>query len=241
VIGGTIEVLRDAEALAQAAAERIVRRLALARAPVAVALTGGRTPEALYRLLATEPWRSRIPWASIDWFWGDERHVPPDDARSNARMAMQTMLDHVPVRPERIHRIPTGASDPHEDARRYEALLREYRGVRALDEGEPLFALVLMGVGDDGHTASLFPGQPAVDETSRWVVGVDRAGLEPYVPRVTLTLPALASSAEMLFLVSGAGKRDALARIQRGEALPAAHAHSRGELVWLVDRDAAPT
>jgi 6-phosphogluconolactonase/glucosamine-6-phosphate isomerase/deaminase len=103
-----------------------------------------------------------------------------------------------------------------------------------------LFDLVLMGVGPDGHTASLFPGSPALAETTRWVVGVDHADVAPLVPRVTLTLPTLESSREMLFLVGGRQKRDILARILAGEDLPAARAHAQGETVWLVDRDAAP-
>jgi 6-phosphogluconolactonase/glucosamine-6-phosphate isomerase/deaminase len=144
------------------------------------------------------------------------------------------------VRPANIHRIPTGVATPEESARIYEQRLREFGDGRSLTLDAPLFSLVLMGLGDDGHTASLFPGQHAVEEKTRWVVGVDEAGLEPYVPRVTLTLPALASTHEMLFLVSGSEKRPALERIAAGEALPAARARSRGELVWLVDRDAAP-
>jgi 6-phosphogluconolactonase len=237
---GSIDVLPDAEALARAAADRVVRRLHNVEGPVAVALTGGRSPERLYQLLATEPWRSLIPWDAVHWFWGDERFVPADDARSNARMAIDLLLDRVPVARDRIHRIPTAVATPHESARLYEEMLRHFLGRPTLDGPEPLFALVLMGLGDDGHTASLFPGQPTLEEQSHWVVGVDEAGMEPFVPRVTLTFPALASTREMLFIVSGAGKRSALERIQRGEMLPAARARSRGELVWLLDRDAAP-
>jgi 6-phosphogluconolactonase len=234
---GRIEGVEDAPALARAAAERIVARLSRSGERPAVALTGGRTPEALYRLLATEPYRSRIPWPRIHWFWGDERFVPRDDARSNARMAIDALLSHVPVLARNIHRIPTEAADPAEAARLYEEALRAFHGADSL-QAEPLFDVVLMGMGSDGHTASLYPGDPALDEKERWVVPIAQAKLDPFVPRVTLTFPALASSREMLFLVAGADKRDALGRIERGEALPAARATSNGELVWLIERGA---
>jgi len=129
---------------------------------------------------------------------------------------------------------------PEIAARRYEAELKRFYGRDRLDPARPLFDVVLMGVGPDGHTASLFPHGPALQEKERWVVGVEQAGCEPHVPRVTLTFPALASTREMLFLVSGEEKRDMLTRVLSGEDLPAHHAYSHGELVWLVDRAAAP-
>jgi 6-phosphogluconolactonase len=138
-----------------------------------------------------------------------------------------------------IHAIPTSAAGVGEAARRYEAELRRFYGVERLDPMHPLFDVVLMGVGADGHTASLFPGHAELDDNERWVVGVSEAGLKPFVPRVTLTLPALAST-RALFLVSGRGKREIVRRVLSGADLPAARAYSDGELVWLVDRDAAP-
>jgi 6-phosphogluconolactonase len=144
------------------------------------------------------------------------------------------------VPPTNMHAIPTDAPSEEDAARQYEAELRAFYGADRLDPARPLFDLVLMGVGSDGHTASLFPGKPQVDETKRWVVGVPDAGMEPFVPRVSLTFPALASTRDMLFLVTGRGKREILSRILAGADLPAARAHSDGELVWLVDRDAAP-
>jgi len=233
-----IEVVDDAEALARAAADRVTARLSQGRGPRAVALTGGRTPEALYELLASDEYRPRIPWQEIHWFWGDERFVPYDDARNNARMAIDALLSRAPVPTQNIHRIRTDVSGPAEGARLYEATLRAFHGARALDAGDPLFALVLMGMGSDGHTASLYPGDPALDEKERWVLAVPQARLEPFVPRVTLTFPALASTHEMLFVVGGSDKRDALARIERGEPLPAARATSQGALAWLVERNA---
>src|SRR5262249_30641252 len=122
----------------------------------------------------------------------------------------------------------------------YEGDLRAFYGADRLDPRRPLFDLVLMGVGNDGHTASLFPGHPQLDETERWAVGVPHAGMDPFVPRVTLTFPALASTRDMLFLVTGRAKREIMARLLAGAALPAPRAHSDGDLVWLIDRDAAP-
>jgi 6-phosphogluconolactonase len=235
-----LTIIPDAEALAQEAATRLLARLAEPRERLAVALTGGSSPERLYRLLASEPYRSQIPWQRVHWFWGDDRFVPQSDERSNAGAARRLFLDRVPAPPATLHAIPTDAENADEAARRYEAELRAFYGADQLDPGRPLFDVVLMGVGSDGHTASLFPGQPQVDETRRWVVGVPQAGLEPFVPRVSLTLPALASTRDMLFLVTGRSKREILGRVLSGADLPAARAHSHGDLVWLVDRDAAP-
>ncbi|MBV8753716.1 MAG: 6-phosphogluconolactonase [Hyphomicrobiales bacterium] len=235
-----LTIVPDAAALAQAAAKRLLARLAEPRERFAVALTGGSSPEGLYRLLASEPYRSQVPWQRVHWFWGDDRFVPQDDPRSNAGAARRLFLDRVPAPPENIHAIPTDAANPDEAARSYEAELQVFYGADRLEPARPLYDVVLLGLGGDGHIASLFPGQPQVDETKRWVVGVPRAGMEPYVPRVSLTLPTLASTRDMLFLVTGKGKREILTRVLSGADLPAACAHSQGELVWLVDRDAAP-
>jgi 6-phosphogluconolactonase len=235
-----LTVVPDAEALARAAAERLLARLSRPRERFAVCLTGGSSPEGLYRLLASEPYRGRLPWERIHWFWGDDRFVPHDDPRSNAGQARRLFLDRVPVPAANVHAIATAARDPDEAARLYEGELGTFYGAERLDPARPLFDLVLMGVGNDGHTASLFPGHPQVDETERWVVGVPQAGQEPFVPRVSLTFPALASTRAMLFLITGRGKREIMARLLAGADLPAARAHSDGSLVWLIDRDAAP-
>ncbi len=142
-----------------------------------------------------------------------------------------------------IHPIPTATADPADPDRGaalYERELQSFYGADTLDRARPLFDLVLMGVGPDGHTASLFPGDPALDETARWVVGIPQANVEPFVPRVTLTLPTLASCREMLFEVAGADKRAILTRLFAAENLPANRARSTGETVWLVDRAAIP-
>jgi 6-phosphogluconolactonase len=233
-------VVPNADALARVAAERMLARLPRSDGRLAVCLAGGSTPERLFQLLTRPPWRDAVPWPQIRWFWGDDRFVPESDPRSNAGAARRLMLDRVPVPAANIFPIPTNTANETEAARLYEMELRRFYGAERLLPGRPLFDIVLMGVGSDGHTASLFPSQPQVDETARWVIGVPEAGLDPFVPRVTLTLPTLASTREMLFLVSGATKRDVLARVLAGEDLPAAHAYAEGELVWLVDRDAAP-
>ena len=235
-----IVVAPNFSSLIESAAKRIAARISNAGSRSAICLTGGSTPKPLYQRLASEPYRSELPWNSIHWFWGDDRFVPPGDERSNAAMARAAFLDQLPIAPANIHAIPTNAANPHEAARLYEAELKGFYGGDRLDPQRPLFDLVLMGLGSDGHTASLFPGQPALDETDRWVVGVEQAGLAPFVPRVSLTFVALASTREMMFVVSGREKRNAVARVLSGQDLPAARAHAVGTLVWLMDRDAAP-
>jgi 6-phosphogluconolactonase len=233
-------VAADAGALAKMAAERVLARINRAAARPAICLTGGSTPERLYELLATSPYRDAVAWHRVHCFWGDDRFVPQDDPRSNAGTARRLLLDRVPIPSENIHAIPTSAGNVAEAAGLYEAELRRFYGAEVLDPARPLFEMVLMGLGADGHTASLFPGHAELRETERWVVGVEEAGLEPFVPRVTLTFPALAAAREMLFLVSGRGKREILERVLSGADLPAAHARSDGDAVWLVDREALP-
>ncbi|HEY3032503.1 MAG TPA: 6-phosphogluconolactonase [Bradyrhizobium sp.] len=229
----------DAEALAKAAADRILARMAANRGRVAICLTGGSSPRQLYQLLAAERYRSRIPWDRVHWFIGDERFVPADDPLNNMGTARRLFLDsYAPA--SNIHPIPTATANPEEAARRYESELQSFHGADRLDARRPLFDVVLMGVGPDGHTASLFPDYPALKETDRWVVGVPEAHVEPFVPRVTLTLPALGSCREMLFEVSGSDKRAILTRVIDGEDLPANRAHSTGETIWLVDKAAQP-
>ena len=229
----------DSSALAKAAADRIMARIAANGDRVAICLTGGSSPKQLYQLLATDLYRSQIPWHRVHWFIGDDRFVAADDPLNNMGMARRTFLERC-APASNIHAIPTDRANPEQAARRYESKLQSFYGADRLDSGRPLFDLVLMGVGPDGHTASLFPNDPAVEETARWVVGVPKANVEPFVPRVTLTLPALNCCREMLFEVSGAEKRAILTRVLDGENLPASRAHSIGETIWLVDRAALP-
>jgi 6-phosphogluconolactonase len=232
----------DPAALAKAAAERVIARIAANPGRVAVCLTGGSSPKALYQLLATREYRDTIPWDRIDWFIGDERLVPRKDPLHNMSMARQAFLDRC-APAANVHPIATDTADlndPDVSAALYENELMAFYGAEQLDPARPLFDLVLMGVGPDGHTASLFPGFPAVEETARWVVGVPKANVEPFVPRVSLTLPTLASCREMLFEIAGESKRAILARLLAGEDLPANRARSENETVWLIDRAALP-
>jgi 6-phosphogluconolactonase len=232
----------DPAAMANAAAERVIARISENAGRVAICLTGGSSPKKLYQLLATDAWRDKIPWRRVHWFIGDERFVPADDPLNNMAVARTSFLDrYAPA--TNIHPIPTSTADPADPDRSaalYEGELKSFYGTEALDPARPLFDLVLMGIGPDGHTASLFPDYPALDETSRWVVGVPSANVEPFVPRVTLTLPALASCREMLFGVAGSEKRAILTRVLAGENLPASRAQSTGETVFLVDQAALP-
>jgi 6-phosphogluconolactonase len=234
-----IIAVADPVALANAAADRVVARIADNSDRVAICLTGGSSPKQLYELLGKEPYRSQIPWDRVHWFIGDERFVPASNSLNNMLMARRAFLNRwAPL--VNIHPMATGAADPDQAAHRYETELKSFYGADSLDPTRPLFDVVLMGVGPDGHTASLFPGYPALAETERWVVGVPKAHVEPFVPRVTLTLPALGSCREMLFEVSGPDKRAILTQVLAGEDLPAGRAHSIGETTWLVDRAALP-
>jgi 6-phosphogluconolactonase len=229
----------DPAALAKTAADRVIARIAANAGRVLICLTGGSSPKQLYQLLATDAYRSQIPWDRVHWFIGDERFVPADDPLNNMGVARRIFLDRL-APAGNIHPIPTDTASPDESARHYETELKSFYGANALDPARPLFDVVLMGVGPDGHTASLFPGYPAVEETARWVTGVPKAHVEPFVPRVSLTLPALSSCREMLFELSGPDKRAILTRVFDGENLPANRAHSTGETIWLVDKAALP-
>ncbi|TQF43554.1 6-phosphogluconolactonase [Bradyrhizobium sp. UNPF46] len=232
-------VAADAEALAHAAAERVMARIAANPGRIAICLTGGSSPKKLYQLLGSDAWRGKIPWERVHWFIGDERFVSESDPLSNMAMARAAFLDgNAPA--GHIHPIPTTTGNPDAGAEAYARELQAYYGAEQLDPSRPLFDMVLMGVGPDGHTASLFPGFPEIEETERWVVGLPRANVAPFVPRVSLTLPVLASCHEMLFEIAGHDKQAILTRLLNGETLPALRARSNGETVWLVDEAALP-
>ena len=234
-----IVVAGDAAALAEAAAQRRIDRVSH-DGRAAVCLTGGSSPQGLYRLLAEQPWRGKVPWDRVHWFIGDDRFVPQNHPLSNMGAARRVFLDRVGAPPANIHPIATEAQSPEDAAHRYKDELKTFYGAPRLDPARPLFDLVLMGLGSDGHTASLFPHSPALSETQHWALGIAKAGMEPFVPRVTLTFPALAATREMLFLVDNADKRAILRRVLAGEDLPAHHAYSHGALTWLIVRAAAP-
>lgn len=232
-------VLADAEAVARAAADRLLDIVASApHERIAVCLSGGSTPGRLYELLAEPSYADRLPWPRLHWFFGDDRLVPHDDPLSNVRLVREAFGSEGPAAASHLHPIPTGLG-AEAGAAAYAETLRGFYGSGRLDPERPLFDLVLLGLGSDGHTASLFPGKPAEEEQKAWVVPVPEAGMEPFVPRISLTFPALASSRLSLFLVSGSGKRDPLTRLSLGEDLPAGRATSHGELAWLIDGAAA--
>lgn len=237
-----IRVLPDPDRLAAAAAEEFVRAALAAvaeRGRFAVAISGGSTPLRLYRLLArrghlTPP--GPLPWAAVHWFWCDERCVPPEDELSNYG-SWQNAIYGAPVPPDNVHRIRGEDADPSSAARAYELDLRQ-----SLAASRPRLDLVLLGMGADGHTASLFPRSEALEERERWVVAP--RVYPPGPARVTLTLPAINAAGRAVFVVSGEEKADTLRRVLEGprdvEALPAQGvAPAKGECVWLADRAAA--
>jgi 6-phosphogluconolactonase len=180
---------------------------------------------------------TRFPWDDVHWFWGDERFVPPDHPDSNFRMVDEALLSVAPIPREHIHAVPTEGTLA-DAAAAYEAALKNFYGEDRLDPLRSLFDVTLLGLGEDGHTASLFPGDPALDENERWVVGVERKNTGP---RITLTYPALNSGRMVAFLVTGARKREILARALAGDPqLPAARIRPTGHIVWFADRAAAP-
>jgi 6-phosphogluconolactonase len=173
----------------------------------------------------------------VHWFWGDERFVPHDHPDSNFGMAHDAFLSRVPTPADNVHAIPTDELSPEKAAAVYEAILKRFYGADTLASGRPLFDVTLLGIGEDGHVASLLPGQPALQETQRWVVAV--IGAMPQ-PRITLTYPALESSRDVAFLVAGRGKREVVARAQAGDrTIPAASVRPVGRLHWFTDRAAA--
>jgi len=233
-----IRFFADADRLAASVAEWICGRALAADGRFAICCSGGSTPRRLYAALAQPAIAPRFPWTRVHWFWGDERFVPPDHPDSNFRMVRDALLARVDVPPGCIHPIPTIALSPQQSAARYEEMLKAYHGADRLDPNRPLFDLVLLGIGADGHTASLFPGNPALDERARWAVAVVGAKSEA---RITLTYPPLESCRDAVFLATGAAKRKIVARAQTGDpALPAARVRPVGRLHWFTDREAAP-
>jgi 6-phosphogluconolactonase len=233
---GRMEVLSDSAALARHVAEWMTAAALAASGPFRVALSGGSTPKALYGLLASDEFRGRFPWRLVSWYWGDERFVPYDHPESNYRMAREAMLAKVPVPPENIYPVPADGT-PEDAARRYERTLQEAYGATALDPARPLFDVTLLGLGPDGHTASLLPGDPVLEERKRWVAAVAHG--RPEV-RITMTYPAIESSRRVAFLVAGREKASILRAIRAGDSqVPAARVRPRGELFWFVDSAAA--
>lgn len=240
-----LRVVADAEAVARAAAEAVVAaavRAVADRGRFTMALSGGSTPRRLYQLLGRteEPYAAAVRWDATHLFFGDERHVPPEHPDSNYRMASETLLARVAV--ASVHRMRGELPDANAAAEEYEAELARFFGLDTVEDPPPRIDLALLGLGPDGHTASLFPGSPALDERRRWVVAPFVERLRAF--RITLTLPMLDRARQVLFLVSGAEKADALARVlaARGGAapLPASRVQTAPTApIWIVDRAAA--
>lgn len=221
--------------LARAAAEHFIKSVTHQEL-FTVALSGGSTPKALYELLANpnEPFRDQIPWPSIHFFWSDDRHVPPGDPESNYGMANEVMLSRVPVSPNNIHRIHGENPDAAQGAQEYEEEIQTVTG-----QDLPRLDLILLGLGTDGHTASIFPGSEVLHETERLVAAPWVEKLKTY--RITMTLPLLNNAASVVFLVSGREKAEIVKEVLEGPKRYPAQAVSptNGELLWLLDKDAA--
>jgi 6-phosphogluconolactonase len=239
-----IRILADANSIAQTAAAEFlaaVRDAESAKDSFTVALAGGSTPKALYELLASDPLlQAKVPWSKIQFFFGDERHVPPDNADSNFRMANEAMFSKAPVDPKQIHRIRAEKPDAAQAAEEYEQELRTSFKLRA---GQlPRFDLVLLGMGPEGHTASLFPGTKALKEDRRLTVSNWVGKL--YTDRITLTPPVLNNAAQVIFMVHGKEKAPALKAVLEGpyepDQLPAQIIKPKeGKVLWLLDPTAA--
>ncbi|UYH50508.1 6-phosphogluconolactonase [Candidatus Kirkpatrickella diaphorinae] len=211
-------------ALAQAKKEGIFR----------IALSGGSTPKKLFELLASPAFVARMPWERVAFYYGDERHVPHDDAASNYRMSCETLFNHVAATEGHVYPIPTNGT-AEEDAASYQRLLQAHYGAQDLDPARPFFDVVMLGMGQDGHTASLFPRQPVLQEREKWVATCvpDDA---PHT-RITLTYPAIASSRHVVFLLEGKGKAEMFRRVRSGDdALPSSHVTTQGEMTFLCDK-----
>jgi 6-phosphogluconolactonase len=232
-----IRVYPGLEELSRMAAEEIVRLAADGSERFSIALSGGSTPHCLYKLLATE-YRDKIDWQRVHLFWGDERYVPHDDPESNFRAARETLLSNVPLPLQNINPVATHFLRPENAARAYEEVLRNYFANTA-----PEFDVLLLGLGTDGHTASLFPGTPALKEQERWVVPAE-APL-PIVPRgrLSFTFPLMNQAKNIFFLVSGEDKRNILHAILHEPAkakslYPAAMLVPRGREIWFAEKAA---
>ena len=235
-VAGGVRIFPDPPALALHVAEWLTAAASAANDRFRISLSGGSTPKRLYSLLASSEFRNRFPWQIVEWYWGDERFVPHDHPESNYRMVREAMLDKVPVPPENIHPIPTDGS-PEGAARRYERTLQEAYGAAALSPTRPLFDITLLGLGADGHTASLLPGETVLQERKHWVAVVSHG--RPEV-RITTTYPAIESSRRVAFLVTGQEKAAMLHNILKGGSeVPAARVRAVGELFWFVDQAAA--
>ncbi len=231
-----LEVHADPEALSRRVANWMLEVATTKHGAFTVALSGGSTPRRLYQLLAGSPYCDQFPWSRTHWFWGDERFVSHDDTLSNYRMVREVLLSRAPIPEINIHPIPTEGTTPDKAAAAYERELRSFYGAERLDPARPLFDVTLLGLGPDGHMASLFPNTAVLAERDHWVAAVVGAKSEA---RITLTYPVLESSRSAAFSVAGEEKRATLAWLRRGDDnLPAARLHPTGKL-WIFGDAAA--
>jgi 6-phosphogluconolactonase len=223
-----IQIFADPKELAEGAAEYFV-----AQGPETVALSGGSTPKLMFQILA-EQFRDDVPWDRIHFFWSDERHVPPDHRESNYRMANEALLSHVPVSAGKVHRVQSENPDAAMAAAEYQQTL-----VEVTKQPLPSLDLIFLGVGTDGHIASIFPGSEVLHETQRLVAAPYVEKFKSY--RITMTLPLLNNAASIVFLVSGAEKAEIVRSVLEGENEYPAQAvkPTQGELIWMLDEDAA--
>ncbi len=231
-----VDVAVDAEALACRVANFIAACISSAPERFSLSLSGGSTPKRAYELLSDSG--ASLDWRKVHLFWGDERFLPPDHRDSNFRMAREALIDHAPIPAAQVHPIPTNSASPEEAAALYEATLQSFYGSSTLDPKRPLFDVTMLGLGEDGHIASLYPRTKALDERGAWVTSI--VGVKPE-PRISLTFPALESSSVILFVVAGEKKRGILARVLANDlTLPAARLATRGTIRVFADRAAIP-
>ncbi len=235
-----IIVCKDQQEIFAKAAELFVELAARSIADhgnFSVALSGGSTPKGLYALLASDAYRDRVDWSRVHFFWGDERSVAPDHENSNYRMANEAMISKLPIPAENVHRMVAEAADIEAAAAEYEAQIRNFFGIEG---NQPRFDLILLGMGDDGHTASLFPGTEALKEQVRTVVSNYVEKLSTY--RMTLTAPAINNARNVVFMAAGASKQQPLHEVLAGEwnpdIYPSQLIRPAGRLIWLVDEAA---
>jgi 6-phosphogluconolactonase len=232
-----ITTFANSEAMPAGVANWLLDVAAATTGNFAICLSGGSTPRQLYEHLAIAPFRNSFPWSRTHFFWGDERFVPHGDSLSNYHMAKEALLTKTPIPERQIHPIPTTGLRPDEAARAYTRELKSYYGEERLDPARPIFDVTFLGLGPDGHTASLFPGTPVLAERERWVAEV--VGVKPE-PRITLTYPTLESSRHVAFLIQGSDKQEIFKRFCQGDReLPAARVAPAGQLHVFADSAAA--
>ena len=255
MVSPEVRTFPDLGGLSEAAAEEIAgiaQASVAARGRFTIALAGGNTPRRTYEALASN-FRDAIDWSRTEILFGDERFVPHEDPRSNYKMVREALLIRAPISPTCVHPVPTDLPTPADAADQYESTLRRLFADHTTDAGggdrvtgaAATVDLALLGVGPDGHTASLFPGSPALDERQRWTRAVDAPHtVQPAVPRVTTTLEFLDHARAVIFLVAGEDKRrvvrEILEQAPSGPVYPAALVAPRGRVLWLIDRSAAP-